>query len=94
MNDKKKNKVVVITGVGKGVGLNLFLRFLKSNYFVAGITRSQDDIDHINKLSGPMATTQRCAMVLLGLASSIGANGISIAEMFAPTARKFLKDEA
>jgi aarF domain-containing kinase len=50
--------------------------------------------DHINKLSGPMATTQRCAMVLLGLASSIGANGISIAEMFAPTARKFLKDEA
>ena len=47
--------------------------------------------DHIQKMEGPVATTQRCVMVLLGLGQEIGASGVSIATMFRPTAVEYLK---
>ena len=47
--------------------------------------------DHIQKMEGPVATTQRCVMVLLGLGQEIGASGASIATMFRPTAVEYLK---
>ena len=46
--------------------------------------------DHIQKMEGPVATTQRCVMVLLGLGQEIGASGVSIATMFRPTAVEYL----
>jgi len=42
-------------------------------------------------MEGPVATTQRCVMVLLGLGQEIGASGVSIATMFRPTAVEYLK---
>mgnify|MGYP000055881122 FL=1 len=39
-------KVIVITGVGKGFGKDLFLNLVR-DYFVIGISRSQSDIDRL-----------------------------------------------
>lgn len=46
--------------------------------------------DHFHKMEGQLLTVQRCSMVLLGLALDMGAGSVSIAQMFKPTAEKYL----
>ena len=38
------NKSIIVTGVGKGLGMEILLQMVKSNAFVYGITRSKDDL--------------------------------------------------
>ena len=51
MNYNNKNKTILITGVGKGFGRDLFSYFTNKNYFVYGITRSPSDFKNAKKLS-------------------------------------------
>ena len=38
-----KNQKILITGVGKGIGREIFLKALKEGAFVIGVTRSKKD---------------------------------------------------
>ena len=40
-----KNKTILVTGVGKGIGKAICMNALKEGAFVYGITRSSSDID-------------------------------------------------
>ena len=44
-----KNKNILITGVGKGLGRNMVESFLESGAYVYGITRSANDIKNFKK---------------------------------------------
>ena len=44
-----KNKNILITGVGKGLGKNMVECFLDSGAYVYGITRSASDIKNFKK---------------------------------------------
>ena len=46
MSDKK----ILITGVGKGLGKEIFLEALKEDAFVIGVTRSKKDLNEIYHL--------------------------------------------
>ena len=39
-----KNKTILVTGVGKGLGKEMLIQMVKLNGFVYGITRSKDDL--------------------------------------------------
>jgi NAD(P)-dependent dehydrogenase (short-subunit alcohol dehydrogenase family) len=39
-----KNKNILVTGVGKGLGENMLENFVKSGAFVYGVTRSKSDV--------------------------------------------------
>ena len=39
-----KNQKILITGVGKGIGREIFLKALKEGAFVIGVTRSKKDL--------------------------------------------------
>ena len=45
-----KNKNILVTGVGKGLGKNMVESFVKSGAFVYGITRSRSDINKFKNL--------------------------------------------
>ncbi len=45
-----KNKNILITGVGKGLGKEMVFNFVKNGAFVYGITRSKKDIIALSKL--------------------------------------------
>lgn len=45
-----KNKNILVTGVGKGLGENMVESFVKSGAFVYGITRSRSDINKFKNL--------------------------------------------
>ena len=44
-----KNQTILITGVGKGIGKEIFLDSIKAGAFVIGVTRSKKDIKIINQ---------------------------------------------
>ena len=41
---KLKNKIIFLTGVGKGIGLSILEKVILEGAFVYGITRSKKDI--------------------------------------------------
>ena len=45
-----KNKNILVTGVGKGLGENMVESFVKSGAFVYGVTRSRSDINKFKNL--------------------------------------------
>ena len=45
-----KNKNILVTGVGKGLGKNMVESFVKSGAFVYGVTRSRSDINKFKNL--------------------------------------------
>ena len=45
-----KNKNILVTGVGKGLGKNMVESFVKSGAFVYGVTRSRSDINKLKNL--------------------------------------------
>ena len=47
---KIKNKNILITGVGKGLGRNMVESFSKSGAFVYGVTRSKSDLKFFKNL--------------------------------------------
>ncbi len=47
-----KNQKILITGVGKGIGREIFLKSIKSGAFVIGVTRSKKDIKKIPQKIG------------------------------------------
>ncbi len=44
-----KNKNILISGVGKGLGLDMLYRCIDNGAFIYGFTRSKDDINKIDK---------------------------------------------
>ena len=44
---KLKNKIILLTGVGKGIGLSILEKVILEGAFVYGITRSKKDIEKI-----------------------------------------------
>ncbi len=44
-----KNKNILITGVGKGIGKELLIKCIQKNYFVYGICRSKSDFKGLEK---------------------------------------------
>ena len=44
-----KNQKILITGIGKGIGKDIFLKAMKEGAYVVGITRSKIDIKKILK---------------------------------------------
>ena len=44
-----KKKIVLITGVGKGIGLSCLKLCIKNHAFVIGVTRSKKDYNDLNK---------------------------------------------
>tara|TARA_B100000965_G_scaffold32366_1_gene23924 strand:- start:9853 stop:10602 length:750 start_codon:yes stop_codon:yes gene_type:complete len=44
-----KNKKILISGIGKGLGLDMFYKCIDSGAFIYGFTRSKDDIKKIKK---------------------------------------------
>ena len=47
-----KNQKILITGVGKGIGREIFLKALKEGAFVIGVTRSKKDFKETFHLRG------------------------------------------
>ncbi len=47
-----KNQKILITGVGKGIGKEIFLEAIKAGAFVIGVTRSKKDINKIPRING------------------------------------------
>lgn len=47
-----KNQKILITGVGKGLGKEIFLEALKEDAFVIGVTRSKKDLNEIYHFKG------------------------------------------
>jgi len=54
-----KKKIVLITGVGKGIGLSCLKLCIKNNAFVIGVTRSKKDYNDLNK-----AYKDKCKIIL------------------------------
>ena len=54
-----KKKIVLITGVGKGIGLSCLKLCIKNNAFVIGVTRSKKDYNDLNK-----AYKDNCKIIL------------------------------
>ena len=44
-----KNKNILVTGVGKGIGKEVLANCIKNNYFVYGICRSRSDYKDLLK---------------------------------------------
>jgi NAD(P)-dependent dehydrogenase (short-subunit alcohol dehydrogenase family) len=47
-----KNQKILITGVGKGIGREIFFDALKAGAYVIGVTRSKNDIKNLADISG------------------------------------------
>ena len=47
-----KNQKILITGVGKGIGREIFLEALKEGAFVIGVTRSKKDFKEFSHFRG------------------------------------------
>ena len=43
---------ILITGIGKGLGREIFLQTVNSGAYVIGVTRSKKDIKDLNKING------------------------------------------
>ena len=44
-----KNKSILVTGVGKGLGHDILLKIIDQGGFVYGITRSKSDLRNLKK---------------------------------------------
>ena len=49
MEKTLKNKNILISGVGKGLGLDMLYKCIDNGAFIYGFTRSKDDIKKIKK---------------------------------------------
>ena len=47
-----KNQKILITGMGKGIGRQIFLDLLKAGADVYGVTRSKKDTEELAKMNG------------------------------------------
>ena len=45
-----KNKSIIVTGVGKGLGYDLLKKIISYNGYVYGITRSKKDLKKFDKI--------------------------------------------
>lgn len=61
-----KKKIVLITGVGKGIGLSCLKLCIKNHAFVIGVTRSKKDYNDLNK-----AYKDKCKIILGDVRSKV-----------------------
>ena len=47
-----KNQKILITGVGKGIGREIFFEALKAEAYVIGVTRNQQDMKNLDQFKG------------------------------------------
>ena len=47
-----ENQKILITGIGKGLGREIFLEAVKAGAYVIGVTRSKNDVKNLSKLNG------------------------------------------
>lgn len=47
-----ENQKILITGIGKGLGREIFLEAVKAGAYVIGVTRNKNDVKNFSKLNG------------------------------------------
>ena len=53
---KLDNKIIFLTGAGKGIGRDLFQSFLKSGSYVFALTRSKEDLKKLTNIEKKNST--------------------------------------